>query len=113
MRKAVVGAAVVGAAAACAVAVLIARRRMQNNGRWARTAEILREFEEKCASPIGKLRQVADAMTVEMHAGLASEGGSKLKMILSYVDSLPTGYSIQRSRLFFFCFSCLIGFDLI
>ncbi|XXG45869.1 hypothetical protein AAC387_Pa02g0836 [Persea americana] len=91
MGKAVVGMGVVCAAAACSVAVLIARRRMQNNGRWARTEEILREFEEKCASPIGKLRQVADAITVEMHAGLASEGGSKLKMILSHVDSLPTG----------------------
>ncbi|KAI3775091.1 hypothetical protein L1987_49659 [Smallanthus sonchifolius] len=30
-------------------------------------------------------------MTVEMHAGLASEGGSKLKMLISYVDNLPTG----------------------
>lgn len=100
MGKAVVGAAVVCAAAACAVAVLITRRRMQNSRRWTRTAEILREFDEKCATPIGRLRQVAEAMTVEMHAGLASEGGSKLKMIISYVDSLPTGYPIQRSRLF-------------
>ncbi|KAI3670504.1 hypothetical protein L1987_87840 [Smallanthus sonchifolius] len=32
---------------------------------------------------------VADAMTVEMHAGLASEGGSKLKMLITYVDNLP------------------------
>jgi hexokinase len=30
-------------------------------------------------------------MAVEMHAGLASEGGSKLKMLLTFVDSLPTG----------------------
>ncbi|KAF2301137.1 hypothetical protein GH714_020328 [Hevea brasiliensis] len=48
-------------------------------------------MEEKCATPIGKLKQVADAMLVEMHAGLASEGGSKLKMLISYVDNLPTG----------------------
>lgn len=52
---------------------------------------ILKEFEEKCRTPIEKLKQVADAMTVEMHAGLASEGGSKLKMLISYVDNLPTG----------------------
>ncbi|KAG9151008.1 hypothetical protein Leryth_003122 [Lithospermum erythrorhizon] len=26
-----------------------------------------------------------------MHAGLASENGSKLKMLISYVDNLPTG----------------------
>ncbi|KAG9141128.1 hypothetical protein Leryth_001626 [Lithospermum erythrorhizon] len=30
-------------------------------------------------------------MTVEMHAGLASENGSKLKMLISYVDNLPNG----------------------
>ncbi|KAJ8419996.1 LOW QUALITY PROTEIN: hypothetical protein Cgig2_018473 [Carnegiea gigantea] len=30
-------------------------------------------------------------MAVEMHAGLASEGGSKLKMLLTYVDKLPNG----------------------
>jgi hexokinase len=34
---------------------------------------------------------VADAVAVEMHAGLASDGGSKLGMIISYVDSLPSG----------------------
>jgi len=37
------------------------------------------------------LRQV-DAMAVEMHAGLASEGNSELKMLLTYVDKLPNGY---------------------
>ncbi|PKA54585.1 Hexokinase-1 [Apostasia shenzhenica] len=91
MRKAAVGAAVVCAAAACAVAALIVRRRLRDSGRWSRAVAIVKEFEEKCATPIGKLRQVADAMTVEMHAGLASEGGSKLKMLISYVDNLPTG----------------------
>ncbi|KAG4400225.1 hypothetical protein GLYMA_07G015102v4 [Glycine max] len=30
-------------------------------------------------------------MNVEMHAGLASEGGSKLKMLITYVAKLPTG----------------------
>ncbi|KAG9449807.1 hypothetical protein H6P81_009772 [Aristolochia fimbriata] len=91
MGKVAVGAAVVCAATACAVAALIVRHRMRNSGRWARAMAILKEFEEKCATPISKLRQVADAMTVEMHAGLASEGGSKLKMLISYVDNLPTG----------------------
>ncbi|KAJ1388733.1 Hexokinase, N-terminal [Sesbania bispinosa] len=52
---------------------------------------ILKELEEKCATPTWKLKQVADAMTVEMHAGLASEGGSKLKMLITFVDNLPTG----------------------
>ncbi|XP_022754971.1 hexokinase-1-like isoform X1 [Durio zibethinus] len=91
MGKVAVGAAVVGAAAVCAGAALLVRHRMKNSGKWARALAILKEFEEKCGSPISKLKQVADAMTVEMHAGLASEGGSKLKMIISYVDNLPTG----------------------
>ncbi|KAI3863298.1 hypothetical protein MKW92_019780 [Papaver armeniacum] len=52
---------------------------------------ILKEFRVQCATPIEKLRLVADAMTAEMHAGLASEGGSNLKMLNSYVDNLPTG----------------------
>ncbi|XP_072966760.1 hexokinase-2-like [Typha angustifolia] len=91
MGKAAAGAAVVCAAAACAVAVLVVRHRMRSTGRWARAAAVVKELEEKCGTPIGKLRQVADAMTVEMHAGLASEGGSKLKMLISYVDNLPTG----------------------
>lgn len=91
MGKVVVGAAVVCTAAVCAAAVLLMRHKMKNSGKWAKAMDILKEFEEKCETPIGKLRQVADAMTVEMHAGLASEGGSKLKMLISYVDNLPTG----------------------
>ncbi|BFG39830.1 hypothetical protein CerSpe_261040 [Prunus speciosa] len=91
MGKVAVGAAVVCAAAVCAAAALVVRHRMKSSGRWARAMAILREFEDKSGTPIGKLRQVADAMTVEMHAGLASEGGSKLKMLISYVDNLPTG----------------------
>ncbi|XVF34927.1 hypothetical protein REPUB_Repub18cG0100500 [Reevesia pubescens] len=83
--------AVVCAAAVCAAAVLVVRYRMKSSGQWAQVLAILKEFEEKCGTPISKLKQVADAMTVEMRAGLASEGGSKLKMITSYVDNLPTG----------------------
>lgn len=91
MKKVVVGATVACAATACAVAVLLVRHRMKKSRRWARAMAILQELEEKSATPTGKLRQIADAMTVEMHAGLASEGGSKLKMLISYVDNLPTG----------------------
>ncbi|KAL0463851.1 UNVERIFIED_CONTAM: Hexokinase-1 [Sesamum latifolium] len=79
MRKVVVGAAVV------------VRQRMKSCGKWARAMALVKEFEENCATPEAKLKQVADAMTVEMHAGLASEGGSKLKMLISFVDNLPTG----------------------
>ncbi|KAI7756140.1 hypothetical protein M8C21_013636 [Ambrosia artemisiifolia] len=91
MGKVAVAAAVVGVAAVSAAVVLVVRHRMQSSGKWAKAMDIVKEFEEKCATPIAKLRQVADAMTVEMHAGLASDGGSKLKMLISYVDNLPTG----------------------
>lgn len=91
MGKVAVGAAVVCAAAVCAAAALVVRHRMKCSGKWARAMAILKELEEKSGTPVSKLKQVADAMTVEMHAGLASEGGSKLKMIISYVDNLPTG----------------------
>ncbi|KAJ6829168.1 putative hexokinase-4, chloroplastic [Iris pallida] len=52
---------------------------------------ILADLRVKCATPVPVLRHVADAMAADMRAGLAEDGGSDLKMILSYVDSLPTG----------------------
>ncbi|KAI3901507.1 hypothetical protein MKW92_014652 [Papaver armeniacum] len=70
---------------------LIETHRMQSSERRSKAMTILKEFEEQCATPIGKLRKVADAMTAEMHDGLASQGGTKLKMLNSYVDNLPTG----------------------
>ncbi|XP_073302543.1 hexokinase-1-like [Primulina huaijiensis] len=91
MGKVAVGAAVIGAAAVVAVAALVVRQRMKSSGRWVRAMDIVKEFEEKCGTPEVKLKQVAGAMTVEMHAGLASEGESKLKMLISYVDNLPNG----------------------
>lgn len=94
MGKVAVTAAVIGGAAVCAAVALILRHRMRSSSRWARASAILKELEDKCETSSSKLKQVADAMTVEMHAGLASEGGSKLKMLISYVDNLPTGYII-------------------
>lgn len=91
MGKVAVTAAVVCAAAVCAAAVVVVKHRMKNSGRWAKVMRILKEVEEKCATPTSKLKQIADALVVEMHAGLASEGGSKLKMLISHVDHLPTG----------------------
>ena len=86
------GVAVIGAAAVCVAAAVVVRQRMKSTRKWSRVMAILKELDDKCGTPLGKLRQVADAMTVEMHAGLASEGGSKLKMLISYVDNLPTGF---------------------
>lgn len=92
MGKVAVRVAVVCGVAVAVTAAVVVHRRMKKSGKWEKAMEIVKEFEEKCATPISKLRQVADAMLVEMHAGLASEGGSKLKMLISYVDNLPTGY---------------------
>ncbi|KAL9324720.1 hypothetical protein ACSQ67_009577 [Phaseolus vulgaris] len=91
MGKLAAGVAVVCAAAACAAAALVVRHHMRSSGKWGRAVAIVREFEKQCGTPIAKLRLVADAMDVEMHAGLASEGGSKLKMLITFVDNLPSG----------------------
>lgn len=84
--------------AAVAMAVVMAHHRLREARRWARAAAVLRDLQERCAAPAERLRQVADAMVVEMRAGLVSndsegEGGSSvlLKMLVTYVDSLPSG----------------------
>ncbi|KAJ7566101.1 hypothetical protein O6H91_02G087900 [Diphasiastrum complanatum] len=91
MRRTGVALAIVGAAATCAVAAHLVAKRVRQRANWSRAVAILQEFKDGCATPLHRLRQVVDALVVEMHAGLALEGGSKLKMILSYVDNLPTG----------------------
>ncbi|XP_078445122.1 hexokinase-like 1 isoform X2 [Wolffia australiana] len=91
MGRAAAAAAVGGAVAACAVATWLVGRRVRRRRRWGRAAAALRELEGGAATSTARLRQVVDAMAVEMHAGLASDGGSKLKMLLTFVDSLPDG----------------------
>jgi hexokinase len=90
MERRVVFSAVTVATVACVVAVLIMRKRSKGVS-WGKVKEAFAEIESKCALPLEKLKQIASAMETEMHAGLASDGGSKLKMLLSYVDKLPTG----------------------
>ncbi|KAL5220634.1 hypothetical protein ABZP36_025347 [Zizania latifolia] len=53
--------------------------------------QVVADLREKCATPESLLRDVASAMAGEMSAGLEEEGRSKVKMLLSYVDKLPTG----------------------
>lgn len=91
MGRVAVGAAVVCAATVVAATAYIVQRRMRSSSGRVKAMEIVKDFEEDCATSFSKLKHVADAMTVEMHAGLASDGGSKLKMLISYVDNLPTG----------------------
>lgn len=92
MGRLAAGLAVGCAVAACVVATVMVGRRVRRRKKWRKVLRVLEELEEACATPVGRLRQVVDAMAVEMHAGLASEGGSKLKMLLTYVDKLPNGY---------------------
>lgn len=91
MGKVVLGVAVGVALAACTVAALVVGRRVRSRRKWKRVVGVLKELEESCETTVGRLKQVVDAMAVEMHAGLASEGGSKLKMLLTFVDNLPSG----------------------
>ncbi|XP_074310584.1 hexokinase-3-like [Silene latifolia] len=79
------------AAVTCAVAAVVVGKRISSRRKWRKVVRVLLEFEESCGTSLSKLKQVVDAMAVEMHAGLASEGGSKLKMLLTSVDKLPTG----------------------
>lgn len=83
--------------AAAAIAAVMTRQRLGEARRWARACAVLRDLQERCAAPAERLRQVADAMAAEMRSGLASddtEGESEsvlLKMLVTYVDSLPSG----------------------
>lgn len=92
MGKVALGLAVSSALASCAIAAILVSRRVKSRRKWNKVVGVLKEFEEGCSTSIGRLRQVVDAMAVEMHAGLASEGGSKLKMLLTFIDNLPNGY---------------------
>ncbi|URD82896.1 hypothetical protein MUK42_02272 [Musa troglodytarum] len=77
---------------ACAHKILVEYAQQTGGGTFSTTYGTWEKcFEEDCATPVWKLRQVVDAMVVEMHAGLASDGGSKLQMLLAFVDTLPGG----------------------
>lgn len=91
MGKLGVGLAVGCAMAACVVAAAMVGKRVRTRRKWRKMVQVLEELEESCDTSVGRLKQLVDAMAVEMHAGLASEGGSKLKMLLTYVDKLPNG----------------------
>nr|DAD38021.1 TPA_asm: hypothetical protein HUJ06_008662 [Nelumbo nucifera] len=95
--KVAVGAAVICAVTVCAEPMFIVRHRMRCSGRWARVMAIMKEFEEKCATPVGRLRQVADAMTIEIHAGLALREGASSRCL-----SAMSTISLQGTKSFFF-----------
>ncbi|VAH06809.1 unnamed protein product [Triticum turgidum subsp. durum] len=57
--------------------------------RWLRAMAVLRDVEESFATPTERLQRVVNSLAVEMFAGLASEDASKVRMLLTCVDSLP------------------------
>nr|XP_018685545.1 PREDICTED: hexokinase-3-like [Musa acuminata subsp. malaccensis] len=99
MGRVGLGVAVGCAVVTCAIAAGLVRRRARSWLRWGRAVAVVEGFEEGCATPVGRLRQVVDAMAVEMYAGLASDGGSKLKMLLTFVETLPDGCRYVDTRI--------------
>ncbi|KAL6620558.1 hypothetical protein ACP70R_035697 [Stipagrostis hirtigluma subsp. patula] len=99
VKATTVGTAVV-VCAAVGVAVVLARRRRRRDAellgsaaaeRKRRAAAIIEDVERSLSSPTALLRGIADAMVVEMERGLKGDIHSCLKMLISYVDNLPTG----------------------
>lgn len=79
------------AAVTCAVATTLVARRAVARYRWSRAVAVVRGFEEDCATPTERLQRIVNSLSVEMFAGLASEGASKVRMLLTCVDALPDG----------------------
>ncbi|KAG9156501.1 hypothetical protein Leryth_024410 [Lithospermum erythrorhizon] len=71
------------------------RRRMMSLGSEVKSSVegMLMKLEKECKTPLPVLRKVSDSMVEDMRAGLQHDSGpgSDLKMLLSYVHSLPTG----------------------
>nr|QXR02139.1 HXK5a [Phyllostachys edulis] len=98
-KAAAVGTAVV-VCAAVGVAVVLARRRRQRKAelvdaaeadRKRRVAAVIEEVESRLATPTALLRSISDAMVSEMERGLCGDIHATLKMLITYVDNLPTG----------------------
>ncbi|KAJ8419607.1 hypothetical protein Cgig2_033096 [Carnegiea gigantea] len=73
----------------CVVAAAVVGKRVRSRRNWMKVVGVVKKLEQACQTPLSRLRQVVDAMAVEMHAGMASEGGSKLKMLLTYGIGIP------------------------
>jgi hexokinase len=98
-KAAAAGTAVVVCAAVGMAAVLSSRRRRREEeilaagaaDRKRKIAAVIEEVERSLATPTALLRSIADAMVVEMERGLRGDLHACLKMLISYVDNLPTG----------------------
>ena len=60
---------------------------------WNHAQEVVEELKRETETPVKRLNLIINTMAERMCAGLAMEGGSKdYKMIVTYVDELPSGY---------------------
>uniref|UniRef100_A0A452ZL29 Phosphotransferase n=2 Tax=Aegilops tauschii subsp. strangulata TaxID=200361 RepID=A0A452ZL29_AEGTS len=98
-KAAAVGTAVV-VCAAVGTAVVLSRRRRRRDAellgaaeaeRKKKVAAVIEDVERTLATPTALLRGISDALVVEMERGLRGDSHSQLKMLISYVDNLPTG----------------------
>lgn len=98
-KAAAVGAAVV-VCAAVGTAVVIGRRRRRRDAelvgapeaeRKRKVAAVIEEVERTLSTPTALLRSIADALVAEMERGLRGDIHAQLKMLISYVDNLPSG----------------------
>eukprot|EP00897_Mesotaenium_endlicherianum_P009836 jgi/Mesen1/8881/ME000532S08274 len=87
------GVLVVGlAAAGVAAYYYYGQQPTVKKGKKSKLYKLLEDFQAACKTPAEVLQNVAKAMTVEMNAGLRTQGGSRLKMLPSFVDNLPAGH---------------------
>lgn len=98
-KAAAVGTAVV-VAAAVGVAVVLARRRRRRDlelvegaaaERKRKVAAVIEDVEHALSTPTALLRGISDAMVTEMERGLRGDSHAMVKMLITYVDNLPTG----------------------
>ena len=52
---------------------------------------MIEEVEQRLATSTALLRSNSDAMVSEMELGLCGDIHAMLKMLITYVDNLPTG----------------------
>lgn len=84
-----------GAAVAAVATAMVVWQKMSNSQPTTQTRNqalgLLYEFQHAAATPLHVLRQIAEHMAIEMHAGLMTEGKSNLLMLPTYVENLPDG----------------------
>ncbi|KAL5203504.1 hypothetical protein ABZP36_014456 [Zizania latifolia] len=98
-KAAAVGTAVV-VGAAVGVAVVLARRRRRREAellegaaaeRKRKVGAVIEDVERTLSTPTALLRGISDAMVTEMERGLRGDIHAAVKMLITYVDNLPTG----------------------